>query len=222
MPGISIYDAAPAHACFIEKYCHKDGLVVRVLGILGSPRQGGNSDLLLEKALAGAKDTGAEIEKFILCDHKISGCIECNDCYESGSCTIIDDMLLVYNAFEKADRIILASPMFFVGVTAQTKAAIDRCQCYWALKYVLKQKFPRPDKAPGRYGTFIGVGGTTGEKLFDGTLLTLKYFFDAIETIPVESLYVLVRDVDEKAAVRTNDKALQSAYESGKVLAQMT
>lgn len=206
----------------MEFYYQDNGVVVRVLGIMGSPRLEGNSDILLDKALSGAEDNGAVIEKIILCEYRISGCIECNDCYESGSCTIGDDMEQIYNAFERTDRIILASPMFFMGVTAQTKAVIDRCQCYWALKYVLKQKFPRPEKSPGRYGTFIGVGGTRGKNLFDGTLLTLKYFFDAIDAVPVESLYVLVRGEDDKGHVRQNEEALQSAYNAGKILAQMT
>lgn len=193
--------------------------MVRVLGILGSPRTGGNTDILLDKALAGARAAGADIEKFVLCDRRISGCIECNDCYETGSCTIGDDMDMLYEAFGRADRIILASPMFFMGVTAQTKAAIDRCQCYWALKYVLKERFPRSNDTAGRFGAFIGVGGTKGERLFDGTLLTLKYFFDAIDAKPLEDLYVLVRGVDDKEDVLEHKEALQAAYESGKTLA---
>ncbi|MHB9111427.1 MAG: flavodoxin family protein [Thermoleophilia bacterium] len=194
-------------------------MIVSVLGILGSPRPGGNTDILLDRALAGAGDAGAEIEKIALCDLSISGCIECNDCYESGSCTIGDDMDQVYDAFERADRIILASPMFFMGVTSQAKAVIDRCQCYWALKHVLREKFPHPDNAPLRYGSFIGVGGTKGEKLFDGTMLTLKYFFDAIDVKPVEELYVLVRGVDAAGDILKHNEELAAAYESGKALA---
>jgi multimeric flavodoxin WrbA len=130
-------------------------------------------------------------------------------------------MDIVYTALETADRIILASPMFFMGVTAQTKAVIDRCQCYWALKYILKEKFPRPDNAPARYGTFIGVGGTKGQNLFDGTMLTLKYFFDAISTRPLEDLYVLVRSVDASGDILEHEDVLLAAYESGKALAQI-
>ena len=193
---------------------------MKVIGLLGSPRRGGNTDILLDRALAGAADAGADTEKIILCDYEISGCIECNDCFESGSCTIGDDMDLVYEAFERADRIILASPMFFMGITSQAKAVIDRCQCYWALKYVLKEEFPRPKGAPARYGAFIGVGGTKGQKLFDGTLPTLKYFFDAIAARPREELYVLVRGVDEKGEVTEKEEALQAAYDSGKALAE--
>jgi multimeric flavodoxin WrbA len=125
----------------------------------------------------------------------------------------------VYEALERADRIILASPMFFMGVTAQAKAVIDRCQCYWALKYILKEKFPRADNAPIRYGTFIGVGGTSGERLFDGTMLTLKYFFDAIATRPAEELYVLVRGVDAAGDVLKHEDDMAAAYDSGRALA---
>lgn len=193
--------------------------MVMVLGILGSPRAGGNTDILLDKALAGARDAGADVEKISLCDLDIAGCLECNDCYESGTCTIGDDMDRVYDALERSDRIILASPMFFMGVTAQAKAVIDRCQCYWALKYILKEEFPRPKDAPLRYGSFIGVGGTRGEKLFDGTMLTLKYFFDAIAARPAEDLYVLVRGVDASGDVLGREAELQAAYDSGKAIA---
>jgi len=193
---------------------------MKVLGILGSPRSGGNTDSLLDRALDGAMAAGADVEKISLSDYSFSGCIECNDCYETGSCTIGDDLDEIYEALERADRIIVASPMFFMGVTAQAKALIDRSQCYWALKYILKEKFPHPS-VPVRYGMFIGVGGTTGERLFDGTMLTLKYFFDAIDAKPAEGLYVLVRGVDGKGDVLKHEEELDRAYESGRKLAQL-
>ena len=189
--------------------------------MLGSPRQGGNTEILLDKALAGAAEAGAKTEKIVVCDYDISGCIECNDCYESGTCTIGDEMDDIYDAIERADRIIFASPMFFMGVTSQAKAVIDRCQCFWALKYILKEKLSRPTDAPVRYGTFISVGGTSGENLFEGSKLTIKYFFDAIDVKPREELYVLIREVDDKGDVLKNEEALQAAYDSGRALAEL-
>ena len=65
---------------------------MKVLGILGSPRLGGNSDILLEQALAGARAAGAEVEKITLYQKKISGCLDCGKCNETGICAIKDDM----------------------------------------------------------------------------------------------------------------------------------
>lgn len=192
-----------------------------VTGLLGSPRRDGNTEILLDRALAGAAEAGADTKKLVLCEYDISGCIECNDCYESGTCTIGDDMDHIYEALERADRIIFAAPMFFMGLPAQAKAVIDRCQCYWALKYILRQEFPHRQDAHNRYAVFIGVGGTKGQKLFDGTILTLKYFFDAIAAQPREDLYVLVRGVDEKGEISNREEVLLSAFDSGKALAKL-
>jgi multimeric flavodoxin WrbA len=194
---------------------------MKVIGLLGSPRRDGNTEILLDRALAGAASAGAETEKIVLSESDISGCSECNDCFETGVCSIGDDMDHIYKELERADRIIIASPMFFMGLTSQAKAVIDRCQCYWALQYVLKEDFPRPEGSLPRYGMFIGTGGTKGLKLFDGAILTLKYFFDAIAITPREELYVLVRGVDDIGEVKSRDDALRSAFDSGKKLAQL-
>lgn len=192
----------------------------KIIGILGSPREGGNSETLLDAALEEARSAGAETEKIRLCDLSISGCTECEDCYATGECSIGDDMAKLYQAIEQADRILLASPIFFMGLPSQPKAMIDRTQCYWALKYLLKENFPYKGNNT-RYGAYIGVGGTRGERLFDGTILTLKYFFDAIAAEPLVDDYVLVRGVDEKGEVLEHEHALRSAKELGRKLATM-
>lgn len=195
--------------------------MVRVLGIHGSPRRTGNSEVLLDEALRGCREAGAEVQKIRVAGMKIHGCTECGDCYATGECTIADDMDKVYTAIEWADRIIFASPVFFMGLPAQAKALVDRCQRYWAAKYILGEELPRPDSAPPRYGLFIGVGGTRGKKLFDGVILTIKYFFDAISVTPIEDLYVLVYGVDEKGEIFQKSGTIHSAYESGKKLTEM-
>lgn len=191
---------------------------MKVAGFLGSPREGGNTEILLDEALRGAVEAGATTEKIRLWDLDFSGCIECEDCYATGECSLVDEMGVVYQALEGADRILLASPIFFMGLPAQAKAMIDRCQCYWALKYILKEDFPALGTAH-RYGSYIGVGGTRGEKLFEGTILTLKYFFDAIAADPLRESYLLVRGIDEKGEILKERKTLESAADLGKLLA---
>ncbi len=189
-----------------------------VLGILGSPREKGNTEILLNAALKCSEDTGASTEMLRASDLEISGCNECEDCYETGECSIDDDMAVVYDSLERADKILVASPIFFMGLPSQLKAIIDRCQCYWALRYILKEAFPARNQLK-RYGAFIGVGGTSGEKLFDGTILTLKYFFDAIAAEPLANDYLLVRGIDAKGSVLDKKDLLAAACELGRALA---
>jgi multimeric flavodoxin WrbA len=187
---------------------------LKVLGIMGSPRVKGNTDLLLDEALKGAQSQGAEIEKIIVDKLKIAPCKEYYGCLRDGNCVIRDDMDNIYPKLLKADRIIIASPMFFYGVTSQLKALIDRCQAIWARKYVLKQKLS--DKE--RKGAFIAVGATKGKQLFDGSILVIKYFYQAIEVSYVDEL--LIRGVDKKGEIKDQPIALSEAFELGKRLAQ--
>jgi multimeric flavodoxin WrbA len=104
--------------------------------------------------------------------------------------------------------------MFFYGITAQVKALIDRCQALWARRYVLKQSPPNS----ARRGAFIAVGATKGKQLFYGSILTVKYFFQAIGVNYAEEL--LVRGVDDRGAIKEHPTALSDAFELGKRLAQ--
>ena len=101
---------------------------MKVLGIAGSARRGGNTDLLLAEVMKGAASKGAEVKTIILNDLEISPCQHCDACLEAGNCRIQDDMQTVYRELEATDRIVLASPIQFMGVTAQAKAMIDRGQ----------------------------------------------------------------------------------------------
>lgn len=193
--------------------------MITVLGILGSPRQGGNTELLLSEALRGAAAAGARTTLLKIANLDIAGCSECNDCYKTGECSIQDEMTEVYEAIERADRVLVASPIFFMGLPAQMKAVIDRCQAYWALKYKLKLPLSRPGEAPERYGAYIGVGGTSGPRLFDGVILTLKYFFDAIAVEPLPESYLLVRGVDDQGVILGRPETLAAALNLGRSLA---
>ena len=107
---------------------------MKVLGIYGSPRKGGNSDQLLDKALEGARSAGAETSTVYARDLKMVGCLECGGCNHTGECVVEDDMQAIYPLLEEAEVIFLASPIFFYGVTAQVKALIDRTQALWSKK----------------------------------------------------------------------------------------
>jgi len=186
---------------------------LKVLGIMGSPRIKGNTDLLLDEALAGAKSQGAETEKIIADKLKIVPCKEYYACLRDGNCVIKDDMTDIYPMLTSADIVIIASPMFFYGISAQAKALIDRCQSLWTYRFELKH-----EPEPGRKGAFIAVGATRGKKLFEGSIMVVKYFFQAIGVSYADEL--LIRGVDKKGEIKEHPTALSEAFELGKRLVQ--
>jgi multimeric flavodoxin WrbA len=189
---------------------------LRVLGITGSPRRGGNTDLLLAEVMRGAASKGAEVKTVILSDMTISPCQHCDACLEAGRCRIEDDMQKVYAELERADRIVLASPLHFMTVTAQAKAMIDRCQALWARKYVLKVS-PLGDGRE-RKGFFVSVGGRKVANLFEPALVTVKALFRIMDVEYAGDL--LFPGVDEKGAIKSHPDALKQALLAGQKLAE--
>jgi len=181
---------------------------MRILGIYGSPRQGGNSDLLLEKALEGAKSAGAEVSSLRAGDLDIGGCEECGGCDETGECIVDDDMQKVYPQLDEADAIILATPIFFYAPPAQLKALIDRAQAPWNRRRLAKKK-----THDSGTGYLIAVGATKGKNLFQGTELIARYFFDALDMNYGGS--ILFSQVDKKGAIARHPDALDQAYRLG-------
>ena len=184
-----------------------------VLGIMGSPRRKGNTEILLDRALAGAEASGAQVEKVIVSKLRIAPCREMYTCLKDGNCSIKDDMQELYTKLVEADRVIFASPIFFYGIPSQAKALVDRCQALWVRRHILGIV---QDKAGGRKGAFISMGATKGERLFDGSILTVKYFFEAIGVRYAHEL--LVRGVDHKGEIKQHSAALQDAFALGQKL----
>lgn len=150
-----------------------------VLGLQGSPRRKGNTTFLLNAFMAEMKDRGAETFIINACDKFIKPCIGCANCERKGVCSITDDDMTgeIYGLLRRADVVVLATPIYFYNATAQMKLLIDRSQTLWARKYKLLLTDPgRPD----RKGILLAVGATKGRNLFEGMILTAKYFFDAV------------------------------------------
>lgn len=188
---------------------------MKFLGIFGSPRRGGNTEILLEETLKGAEKEGAEVDRIYLTDYAITSCKECHGCDQTGQCVILDDMQKIYPELLKSDIIILASPIFFYGVTGWAKALIDRSQALWAKKYLLKD--PSLGKeGRKRKGFFISVGATKGPRVFEGAILTVKYFFDTFNAEYAGEL--AFRGVDGKGDILKHPEALKQAFEAGRKL----
>ena len=190
---------------------------MRVLGIAGSPRRGGNTDILLAEVMKGVASRGAEVKTIILSRLKIAPCQHCDGCLETGRCKVKDDMQMVYDELVRADRIVLASPVHFMGVTAQTKAMIDRCQALWVRKYKLKLP-PLGDRQVERKGLFISVSGTKRANLFEPALATVKSLFKVLDIAYAGEL--LFPGVDEKGAIAKNPEALRQAFLAGQKLVE--
>jgi multimeric flavodoxin WrbA len=185
---------------------------MRILGIYGSPRKGGNTDILLDKTLQAARSAGADVSPIRCCDLKIAGCAECGGCDRTGKCVVDDDMQKVYPKLYEADAIVLASPIFFYGITSQAKALIDRCQAAWCKRMLDKTPEEKRTLSRGR-GYLICVGATKGKNLFEGAQLVAKYFFDALD-MSFEG-GVFINKVDRKGDIENNPDALKQAYELG-------
>ena len=99
---------------------------MKVLGIVCSPRQGGNTEIMMREALTSAGEAGAQTELVSLIGKNIAPCDACSGCFKTGKCLIKDDMQPIFDAMAAADAIIIGSPVYFGSVSAQAKAVMDR------------------------------------------------------------------------------------------------
>lgn len=185
---------------------------MKVLAIAGSPRRGGNTDTLLDQAIAGARSAGAEVDLVVLSKLKIAPCIACNRCFADGRCAVQDDYQTLYEKTLEADAVMLAAPVFFTNVSGWAKGFIDRFQCLWALKYVLNRPIPLPPAGQRRRAIFLSTAGSSKTR-FDCTLSTVRSFLSTIDAELVGSL--CVNGLDEKGAAAEHPELLQQSFALG-------
>ena len=190
--------------------------MVKIAAIYGSPRRKGNTSILLNHAVNGAREAGAEVTEVVLRDLKLSPCLEIYGCKKDGHCVIKDDFRDLEPLLQRIDGMILASPIFFYALSAHTKTFMDRCNSQWVKKYWIDNK-PHGQKVYPRKGVFISVGATKGKKLFEGPLLSVKYFMDALDMEVWRAL--TYRGIDLEGEIMEYPDYLQEAYETGKSLA---
>lgn len=186
-----------------------------MLGLAGSARRGGNTEILLDWCLAAARDEGAEVVKFRLCDLDLHGCRACDACWQEGSCVVKDDMQTLYPYLRAADSIVLAAPVYSMGIPAVPKMMIDRCQPFWALKYVLKRPIVEPG-CPERLGAFLSCSGTTFTHVFDGSRQVMRNLWHVLEVSPAGEL--LCPGVDARGEILDQPSARAVAEDIGRRL----
>lgn len=186
-----------------------------IVAVYGSPRRHGNTSTILKQAVEGAREEGADVEEIFLRDLTMSPCLEIYGCRKTGRCVIQDDFHRVSGKILGAKGLIISSPIFFYTVSSHVKILIDRCQSLWVKKYWIEgaEQGQRP---PSRKGLFISVGATGGKKLFDGTLLTMRYFFDVLDMELWKTL--LYRGMDHEHDIEQHPEYLEEARQAGQDL----
>ena len=149
------------------------------VGLQGSPRKGGNNNHILELFLKRLESKGFETAILPVAHLKFAFCIGCGSCEKSGWCIFDDDFALkVAPLLRRADIIVMSSPVYFYGPSAQLKAVMDRGQMFWSRKYRLKLNDPIKKR---RRGYILSSAATTGDDLFTSFVLNARYFYDAID-----------------------------------------
>lgn len=173
-----------------------------VLIISGSPRKGGNSDLLCDEFMKGAIDGGNEAEKIFLRDKKVAPCNACYYCTQSGGqCAIKDDMAEILDKMQAADVIVMSSPVYFYSIDAQMKALIDRCVARWT-------------NIPDKEFYYIMTAAENSSTVMDCTLECFRGFAVCLDNA-VEKGVIYGKGVYEKGEI-VNTPVMKEAYEMGK------
>ena len=191
-------------------------MVCRIIGVLGSPLTGGNTAKLLDQAIQGARDAGCEVEKIEVVNLDFEACMEMMFCTEHQTCTIEDDMQVMYQKFREADGFILASPVMTMGIPGRLKSFMDRFQVFFMAKYFRKASLVPKEKRAKRKGLFISIAGMNIPNVFDGAKMTVSAFFDIIDCKYSDEL--LINDMDSIRDVSGRPDLMKSAYEKGSAL----
>ncbi len=187
-----------------------------VLAIAGGTRPDGNSESLLDQAIAGAIEAGARVEKVRLVDRRIAPCIcpQSEDCLPTGVCTILDDMQDLYLRLRSSDAVFLAFPITFRGVPAQTKAMFDRTQALWVAKYKLGRAV-RQSSGTGK-GLVIATADRDDPKEFDGAMQATRSWLVSFDF--KEELRLLLNGLVRQHDVNLHPSYLKQSFEAGRTL----
>jgi multimeric flavodoxin WrbA len=174
---------------------------MKIIGISGSPRVDGNTEVLVKEALEGARQKGAEVEFVALSGKKIEGCLACSECGKSGKCIIDDEMQDIYPRMMAADGVIIGTPIYFGQMSSQTKAFIDRT-------YLLSKL---GKKLEGKVGGVIAVGGRAGHEFT--TVALMDYMtLQGLILPPKAFAHSFAREL---GAARSDEKGLKEARALG-------
>ena len=176
----------------------------KVLILSGSPRKGGNSDILCDRFAEGAREVGRSVEKVRVAEKKVGYCRACYYCRtHGGECAVKDDMAEILQSMIEADVIVLASPVYFYSIDAQLKAVIDRTVARW-LEVKNKEFY------------YIVTCADEGEESAERTIECFRGYADCVEGA-IERGVIYGTGVYEKGRV-VSTPAYEQAYQMGKTV----
>lgn len=187
---------------------------MKVLGVGGSPRANGNTDMILAAIISGAQDAGAETERVHLRDYTITPCIGCEQCRKDLTCSrFLDGMHLLYPKIEEADALVLGSPTYNYNVPAEMKAFIDRLYPYYIFTDDRPRRYSSRLADRARRVVVFAVCEQTdpSEKGFaleamSRPLAALGY--EVKEQVPIHGFF-------DRGSVRQDESVMRRAYETG-------
>jgi multimeric flavodoxin WrbA len=182
----------------------------RILIVNGSPRKNGNCATLVEQVAAGARSLGGAVEVFNLADMDIRPCDACDSCQETGGgvCVISDDMQSLYPRLREADAIVIASPIYWFSVTAQTKLFIDRCYALQgAAGNVLGGK---------RFGILLTYGDD--DPYSSGAVNAIRMFQDMFRYVQADLVGLVYGSANAAGEIRNLPGVLEKARRLGQQL----
>ena len=203
----------------IIKKFYLGGFLLEVLGIVGSYRKAGNTDILVKKVLEGIEKHGINTSYVFLPDFNIKDCNGCEGCQSSFKCIVKDDMQKIYSLIEKADAIVLGSPTYFYNVTGIMKNFLNRLYCY--------EIFDNNDRSiwialnevmPTKYALTVAVCEQEKEEDMGYTSLTMSKTLEAVGYRVVENIKAL--HVYKKGDIIKREDDLEYAARSGEKLAK--
>jgi multimeric flavodoxin WrbA len=187
---------------------------LRVLGLAGSPRRGGNTERLLDRFLSAAETAGARVDKVWVPGLDVAGCASCGGCSGTGACVVQDGYQEIDQRLVESDVILVAAPLFFWNVPSELKALIDRSQSQWSRKVLLKQPLTPTLAGRGtRRGVFI-CAGADPRAYFDGAKWTVRSFFRVYEAAYWGEL--LCGQIEARGAIVEHPEFLEQAAELGR------
>jgi multimeric flavodoxin WrbA len=194
----------------------------KVLGVGGSPRKGGNSDILMGQLLKGAGDEGATTGEIRLRDYQFQPCRGCEQCRKNGQCTgLLDGMQLIYPKIREARGLVVVTPVYSYNMTALMKSFIDRLYSFYNFSKQRPGHWSSQLAGQGRKAVIAVIGEQAGrqEGGMDLTLETLRRSIEALGYEIIGELPVL--GVFHKGKIREYPQILKQAYDLGKQLASL-
>lgn len=174
---------------------------MKILALVGSPRKGSNTDLLVERILQGCRHKGHVSEKFYLYDYEISPCIDCRSCKKGDyACILADGMQPIYPKIQGADLIIFGTPLYWYGPSGKMKLFVDRL---------------RPFVASGKLKGKKGVIVTPSADGPEACEPLIQMFRRSFEYLGIEFTGEFLAIAYEKAEIGQNQEVLKRAYEFG-------